>query len=331
MEAIFTQRLYEQPKLSNFLVENFDTNNNSKKYSHSHPHSHDNSNNNSNIKKYNDIYDEKKIPSYKNGKDTFMKNKLNTLDRKLIMVDNYSILNQNHIFIVKMFTIILLIMNVIYIGIYFKILPKTISSAVLSLLSIIFFIYLIVTIFKNSRLYRINKNYIYYSRDNPVDITKKLFPNKCDKPGHLEGSGTTLEALIDLLTTLKDTAVKYEEYGEAQIYYKKLVYILDNVTDSDIYGPFENDEEINYEIRKYSKDLERLKEKIRKHLKHKIKMLQEKAEEFKILMKKNLEKIETDVDDKEKDKEQYKLNERKYNLVMIRIHEIKKKLSEDME
>ena len=109
MEAIFTQRLYEQPKLSNFLVENFDTNNNSKKYSHSHPHSHDNSNNNSNIKKYNDIYDEKKIPSYKNGKDTFMKNKLNTLDRKLIMVDNYSILNQNHIFIVKMFTIILLI------------------------------------------------------------------------------------------------------------------------------------------------------------------------------------------------------------------------------
>ena len=258
-------------------------------------------------------------------KKTFMNNKLNTLDRQLIIIDNYAILNKNHIFIMKLFTALLIIMIIVYVCIQFKFLPKTIASVILSFLSVIFLVVLLITIVKNIRLYRLNKHDIYYPRHNPLDISKRLFKKNCSKPSFLEGSGTPLEALVDLLTNIKDTAVKYEEYGEAQKFYTELVYILDNISESKSYGPFNNKEEIQIEIIKYSQDLEQLKKRIRNNIQRNIKSLKAKAKEFRRLMKRNIKTIEEDTDNDEESKVNYKTNERKYNMIMIRIQQLKDK------
>ena len=109
----------------------------------------------------------------------------------------------------------------IYTLITFKFLPKIVGSIILAVVSVIFFIVLMVVIVKNIRLYRIDRSGTYYQRDNPLFMFKK----KCIKPSYIEGSNSSLESLIDVLTNNKNIAIEYEEYGEAQRFHMRLVYI----------------------------------------------------------------------------------------------------------
>tara|TARA_B110000211_G_scaffold86012_1_gene100925 strand:+ start:1500 stop:2510 length:1011 start_codon:yes stop_codon:yes gene_type:complete len=259
------------------------------------------------------------------NKNSFINSSLDTLDRKLIIIDNYAIINKHHIFILKLFTIILVIMLGIYVGIHFKKIPKIIGMIALTILSIVFYFILIIVIVKNSLIYRINRNDIYYPKDNPLDLRKKFFTKKCAKPDHINNSNTSLEKLIDILTNLKNTAVTYKLYDEAYKYYSELVYIIDNITENEQYGPFANDVEINKKIDFYSKDDEVLEKKIKTNMNNRITILRKQSKKIKQNMLRYSELVINQEENKEKKKAQYLLQEKKYNSIMKSIRDLKKK------
>tara|TARA_B110001450_G_C17628119_1_gene484073 strand:- start:25 stop:1008 length:984 start_codon:yes stop_codon:yes gene_type:complete len=326
--TLFTQQIKKKPTMWNndMTIEHFPNSS----HTHSHAHQSGQEDDHSDKKHLKEVmYEHSHPPIGKGKKNTFMNNKLHTLDRKLVLTTNYRIINQNHIFILKMVTALLLIMISVYMCIQFKFLPKSIAAIILIILSVIFYIALIIVIIKNILLYRINKTNIYYPKENPMDI-RRFFKKKCVKPTFLEGSGVPLESLIDILTELKDIAIKYEEYEKAKQFYAELVYILDNINENDMYGPFNSDKEIEAEIRKYSEDLENLKQLIKKNTKTKIDYLDKQKKKFKTSMamyKKNMKKGNKD---KDKLKAAYKELEQKYNFIVQRIDKLKKKDTADI-
>ena len=184
-------------------------------------------------------------------------------------------------------------------------------------------------IIKNILLYRINKENIYFPKDNPMDI-RRFFKKRCVKPTFLEGSNVPLESLIDILTELKDIAVKYEEYEKAKQFYTELVYILDNINDKDIYGPFNSNKEIETEIRKYSEDLNNLKKLIKQNTKKKLKQLRTQKKNFKATMKIYKQNMEKDHQNRDQLRAEYKELEQKYNFIVQRIDKINKKNTADI-
>ena len=261
-----------------------------------------------------------------NNKPSFITNKLNILDRQVIILNNYSIINKNHIYIFKMFTVILVIMIAIYALITYKVIPKIIASIILALLSIIFYFLLLNVIIKNIRLYRMNREDIYYPKDNPMNIYKTLFGKKCVKPAYLDGSDTLLESLIDILKEAKEFAITYNEFDYAQSFHNELMYILDNVSKSNSTGPFENDDEIVQEITKYTEDLEDLRSIVKQKQKKRIANLKKQADIIKRTMAEYSDKIDEEKDDEENTMMDYKLNEKKYNEIIRQIKTLRTKM-----
>ena len=111
----------------------------------------------------------------------YIKKKNNTLDRKIVIVNNYAIINQNRIVLLKYGFYFLIILNITYVAVSFNILPKILATMVLSLLSFVFCIFIIVIILKNNRLYNINMEEKYYPKKNPYNLLHYFNKNKkCD-------------------------------------------------------------------------------------------------------------------------------------------------------
>ena len=271
-----------------------------------------------------DIIDDIITTDDSKNNNSFINNSLDTIDRKLVIIDNYAIINKHHIFILKLFTVILVIMLGIYVGIHYKKLPKIIGMIALSFLSIVFYFILIIVIVKNLLLYRINRNDIYYPRNNPLDLRKKFFTKECAKPNYINNTNTPLEKLIDILTNLKNTAVTYKLYDEAYKYYSELVYIIDNINENEKYGPFSSDIEINKKIIFFSKDDEVLEKKIKTNINNRVALLRKQAKKIKQNMLRYSESVINQEESKEKKKADYLLQEKKYNSIMKSIRDLKK-------
>ena len=260
----------------------------------------------------------------------YIKKKNDILDRKIVLVNNYSIINQNHITLLKYFFYVLIIMNIIYAGVTFSVIPKIIASMVLSCIAVIFFVLVIITILKNSRLYKINMEEKYYPKHNPYNLLHYLTKKKpCagTDSAHLKKKNTYLDTLQKLLLEIKKLSSKFELYTYTNAAAKELQLINKHaLIDTSIYGPYADEAQILTELDKHTRTLQDLKFEIKTKE-------NEKIQKFKTdlaLYKKNMElansSIQKDKHDKQHFKKLYTENKYKFNMMVKNIQSIEKNL-----
>ena len=276
--------------------------------------------------------DSNKIEHYVNKEvndnmDKYIKKKNDTLDRKIVMTNNYAIINQNHIQLLKYFLYVLIIMNIMYIGITFHIIPKILASMVLSILSIIFLFVMIIIILKNKRLYKINMEEKYYPKHNPYNLLHYFKKQStCDQPSAYNITNTKLDTLEDIIKKTKQIAIQFDKFQVAKQSNDELKLINDHKHENAPYGPYKNDDEIYSEIVIHTTKINNLKDAIINEQKLQITNLTLKSQEYKKKMEESLLSIKQDKEDKQTYRLTYNENQYKFNEIIKNINDLEKKI-----
>ena len=197
----------------------------------------------------------------------YIDKKTDTLDRQIIMTNNYSIINKNNVTVLKYLTIVLFIMNVVYVGVKFRIIHKSIAPLFMSILTVIFVFILMIIVIKNKRLYKMDMEQKYYPKTNPYNILnkfKKKNGNECDAVSDInlsDFSSSELDNLKKILENIKKTIIDNQLFSDPKnsemynIYIKDINTLLKSITHFDYidnqYGPYNNVNEIDIEIKKW--------------------------------------------------------------------------------
>jgi len=272
-------------------------------------------------------YDNKDV---KKNMHLYIKKQNDILDRKIVLVNNYSIINQNHITLLKYFVYGLIIMNIIYAGVTFRVMPKIIASMVLSCIAVVFFVLVIITILKNSRLYKINMEEKYYPKHNPYNLlhylTKKE-PCAGTDSANLIQKNKYLDTLQKLLLEIKKLSAKFELYTYTTAAAKELQLINKHaLIDTAIYGPYANEAQISIELDKHTRTLQDLKLEIKTKENEKIQHLKADLATYKKNMELANSSIQKDTHDKQQFKKMYTENKYKFNMMIKNIKSIEKSL-----
>ena len=277
----------------------------------------------------------KKEQEHFNDKDAkkdmkqYIKKKNNTLDRKIVIVNNYAIINQNRILLLKYGFYFLIILNIAYIAVSFNILPKILATMVLSLLSLVFCIFIIVIILKNSRLYKINMEEKYYPKKNPYNVLHYFNKNKkCDGTSVvLKKKNKHVQTLENLLLEIKRLAIRFDMYDDAKNADIHLKMIYDHKYENAPYSYKGTEQEILDEIKLHNDILTNLKVKITNDLQKQLIELKNKSNQYKKNMELALTSIQTDKKDKlDKDK-LYKMEKYKFNMALKNINDMQQNLN----
>jgi hypothetical protein len=197
----------------------------------------------------------------------YIDKKTDTLDRQIIMTNNYSIINKNNVTVLKYLTIVLFIMNVVYVGVKFRIIHKSIAPLCMSILTVIFVFILMIIVIKNKRLYKMDMEQKYYPKTNPYNILDKLKKkngNECDVVSNInlsDFSSSELDNLKKILENIKKTIIDNQLFSDPKnsetynIYIKDINTLLKSITHFDYidnqYGPYTSVNEIDIEIKKW--------------------------------------------------------------------------------
>ena len=259
----------------------------------------------------------------------YIKKKNNTLDRKIVIVNNYAIINQNRILLLKYGFYFLIILNIAYIAVSFNILPKILATMVLSLLSLVFCIFIIVIILKNSRLYKINMEEKYYPKKNPYNVLHYFNKKKkCDGTSVvLKKKNKHVQTLENLLLEIKRLAIRFDMYDDAKNADTHLKMIYDHKYENAPYSYKGTEQEILDEIKLHNDILTNLKVKITNDLQKQLIELKNKSNQYKKNMELALTSIQTDKKDKlDKDKI-YKMEQYKFNMALKNINDMQHNLN----
>ena len=259
----------------------------------------------------------------------YIKKKNNTLDRKIVIVNNYAIINQNRIVLLKYGFYFLIILNITYVAVSFNILPKILATMVLSLLSFVFCIFIIVIILKNNRLYNINMEEKYYPKKNPYNLLHYFNKNKkCDASSVvLKKKNKHVQTLENLLLEIKRLAMRFDMYDDAKNADTHLKMIYDHKYENAPFSYKGSEQAILDEITLHNDILTNLKVKITNDLQKKLIELKNKSNQYKKNMELALTSIQQDKKDKlDKDKI-YKMEQYKFNMALKQINDMQNHLN----
>ena len=266
----------------------------------------------------------------KKDMNNYIKKKQNTLDRKIVMTNNYSIIHQNRIVLLKYAFYFLIILNTVYIGVTLYIIPKFIAYSVLSFLVIVFFVLVVIIILKNSRLYNINMEEKYYPKHNPYNLLHYLTKKKkCNKNSvHLKKTNQHVQTLERILLEIKRLSLKFEMYDEAKNASTHLQMMDDHKYKKNaIYSYKANEQELLDEIKVHNDILKNVRIAITNKLHTKLEDLRRKSDTY----KKNMETVLTDIQNDNTDKinknKTYKMEQYKLTMVTKHINQLQKDLN----
>ena len=246
-----------------------------------------------------------------------------------MIVNNYAIINQNRILLLKYGFYFLIILNIAYIAVSFNILPKILATMALSLLSLVFCIFIIVIILKNSRLYKINMEEKYYPKKNPYNVLHYFNKKKkCDGTSVvLKKKNKHVQTLENLLLEIKRLAIRFDMYDDAKNADIHLKMIYDHKYENAPYSYKGTEQEILDEIKLHNDILTNLKVKITNDLQKQLIELKNKSNQYKKNMELALTSIQTDKKDKlDKDK-LYKMEKYKFNMALKNINDMQQNLN----
>tara|TARA_B110001450_G_scaffold234984_1_gene239326 strand:- start:1947 stop:2894 length:948 start_codon:yes stop_codon:yes gene_type:complete len=264
----------------------------------------------------------------KSDMNKYISKKNDTLDRKIVMTNNYGIINENRIRLVKYLFYFLVILNMLYVCVTLGFVPYVAASFIVSIFVVIFIVLVAITILKNSRLYKIDMEEKYYPKHNPYNLLHYF--NKKKKCGsesvQLKKKNEHLRTLEQILLETKRLSVKFELYDKAKQASGELKLMDDHKYENAPYGPYNNEKHILDELEWHNNNLKEIKETINKKLTHALESLQTKSNEYKKKMQLILTDIQNDKTDKINKKKYYNIEQYKFNMAIKNINELQKDL-----